>query len=101
MDDDDLFAVFDSESSKSQQVVIPQEEDDAKPKLDPNAVVTEICGSIKRPSDNTENSEEVGSKKFKNDAETTLMTGRYRNGIIGISMLFLGWYKVVLEPGAN
>jgi len=75
MDDDDLFAVFDSESSKSQQVVIPQEEDDAKPKLDPNAVVSEICGSIKRPSDNTENSEEVGSKKFKNDAETTLMTG--------------------------
>ena len=63
MDDDDLFAVFDSESSKSQQVVIPQEEDDAKPKLDPNAVVSEICGSIKRPSDNTENSEEVGSKK--------------------------------------
>jgi len=75
MDDDDLFAVFDSESSKSQQIVIPQEEDDAKPKLDPNAVVSEICGSIKRPSDNTEISEEVGSKKFKNDAETTLMTG--------------------------
>ena len=88
MDDDDLFAVFDSESSKSQQVVIPQEEDDAKPKLDPNAVVSEICGSIKRPSDNTENSEEVGSKKFKNDAETTLMTGRYRNGILGIFFAF-------------
>ena len=87
MDDDDLLAVFDSGSSKSQQVVIPQEEDDVKPKLDPNAVVSEICGSIKR---NSEDSEEVGSEKFKNDAETTLMTGRYGNGILGISMLLIG-----------
>ena len=51
MDVDDLFAVFDSESSKYQQVVKPQEEDDVKHKLDPNAVVSEICGSIKQPSD--------------------------------------------------
>ena len=65
MDDDDLFAVFGSDSSKSQQVVIPQEQDDVKSKLDPNAFVSEIFGSIKRPSDNTENSEKVGSKKFK------------------------------------
>ena len=90
MVDNDLYAVIDNERSKSQQVVITQEEDHAKPNLDQNAVVSEICDSIKRPSNNTENSEEVGSKKFKNDAETTLMTGRYGNGILGISMLLIG-----------
>ena len=63
MVDNDLYAVIDNERSKSQQVVITQEEDHAKPNLDQNAVVSEICDSIKRPSNNTENSEEVGSKK--------------------------------------
>ena len=63
MVDNDLYAVIDNERSKSQQVVITQEEDHAKPNLDQNAVVSEISDSIKRPSNNTENSEEVGSKK--------------------------------------
>ena len=40
MVDNDLYAVIDNERSKSQQVVITQEEDHAKPNLDQNAVVS-------------------------------------------------------------
>ena len=76
MDDDDLFAVFDSESSKSQQIVIPDEDEKPKDeKLDSNALVAQICGtSSKRPVSKADE-EDAGTKKFKTDAETTLMTG--------------------------
>ena len=74
--DDDLFAVFDSESSKSDRVVIPEEDEKPKDeKLDSNALVAQICGtSSKRPVSEADD-DEAGSKKFKTDAETTLMTG--------------------------
>ena len=73
--DDDLFAVFDSESTKSKQVVIPEEEESAKiEKTDSESLVQEICGArTKRQSNDIE--EGSGSKKRKTDVDTTLMTG--------------------------
>ena len=77
MDDEDLFAVFDSESSKSQQIVIPDPEDDnkEKEKIDSNDLVGEICGS--RPKRRADSEEDNGVKKMKMDADptTTIMTG--------------------------
>jgi len=77
MDEEDLFAVFDSESSKSQQVVLPDPEDDDKEKetIDSNVLVDEICGTrSKRPADSEEDN---GYKKMKTDVDTstTIMTG--------------------------
>ena len=76
--DDDLFAVFDSESSKSKQIVIPEEEESTKvEKTDSESLVQEICGA--RPKRQVSETEEVdgvvGSKKLKTDVDTTLMTG--------------------------
>ena len=73
--DDDLFAVFDSESTKSKQVVIPEEEEPAKvEKTDSESLVQEICGArTKRQSNDIEDGS--GSKKRKTDVDTTLMTG--------------------------
>ena len=73
--DDDLFAVFDSESSKSKQVVIPEEEESAKvEKTDSESLVQEICGArTKRQANDIE--EGSGIKKRKTDVDTTLMTG--------------------------
>ena len=76
--DDDLFAVFDSESSKSKQIVIPEEEEPTKvEKTDSESLVQEICGV--RPKRQVSETEEedgvVGSKKLKTDVDTTLMTG--------------------------
>ncbi len=76
--DDDLFAVFDSESSKSKQIVIPEEEEPTKvEKTDSESLVQEICGA--RPKRQVSETEEVdgvaGSKKLKTDVDTTLMTG--------------------------
>ena len=73
--DDDLFAVFDSESTKSKQVVIPEEQESAKiEKTDSESLVQEICGArTKRQSNDIEDGS--GSKKRKTDVDTTLMTG--------------------------
>lgn len=75
--DDDLFAVFDSESSKSKQIVIPEEEEPTKvEKTDSESLVQEICGvRPKRQVSETEDEGVVGSKKLKTDVDTTLMTG--------------------------
>ena len=72
--DDDLFAVFDSDSSKAKQVVIPQEDATEEESVTSNNLVKQICGnqSKRAASEETEESEH---KKFKTDAETTLMTG--------------------------
>ena len=72
--DDDLFAVFDDDSTKDKKVVLP-EDDEAKPdKVDPSSLVKEICGPrSKRPADKEDG--EVDSKKLKTDVDTTLMTG--------------------------
>ena len=75
--DDDLFAVFDSESSKAKQVVIPDPEDEEPAKVkknDSESLIQEICGARpKRQASETD--EDVGSKKLKTDVDTTLMTG--------------------------
>ena len=77
MDEEDLFAVFDSESSKSQQIVIPDTEDDnkEKEKIDSNELVGEICGS--RSKRRADSEEDCGAKKMKTDVDikTTIMTG--------------------------
>lgn len=71
--DDDLFAVFDSDSSKAKQVVIPQEDGTEEESVTSDNLVKQICGNqSKRAASETEESEH---KKFKTDAETTLMTG--------------------------
>ena len=79
--DDDLFAVFDSDSAKAQQVVIPEDEDektsgdDSKPlKFDTGNLVAEICGgTVKRGA--SEEMDTSGLKKVKTDSGMTLMTG--------------------------
>lgn len=73
--DDDLFDVFDSESSKSKQIVVPSVEDDTEQtKVDSDSLVKEICGS-KRPADTDAKEDVAESKKIKTDVETTIMTG--------------------------
>ena len=74
--DDDLFAVFDSESSKSKQVVIPEDEESAKvEKIDSESLVQEICGARPKRQVSETDEEGIGSKKLKTDVDTTLMTG--------------------------
>ena len=68
--DDDLFAVFDEDSSKDKKVVLPEEKE--LECRDPRSLVKEICGS-KRPAEDVKEETEVDSKKLKTD--TTLMTG--------------------------
>ena len=72
--DDDLFDVFDSESSKSKQIVVPVEDDTEQTKVDSESLVKEICGS-KRPADTDAKEDVAESKKIKTDVETTIMTG--------------------------
>jgi len=80
MDEDDLFAVFDSESAKEQQIVIPDDEDnkngdDEKPvKFDTGNLVAEICGgNVKRAA--SEDMDTSDTKKVKTESGMTLMTG--------------------------
>ena len=80
MDEDDLFAVFDSDSAKEQQIVIADDEDnkngdDEKPvKFDTGNLVAEICGgNIKRAA--SEDMDTSDTKKVKTESEMTLMTG--------------------------
>jgi len=80
MDEDDLFAVFDSDSAKEQQIVIPDDEDnkngdDEKPvKFDTGNLVAEICGgNVKRAA--SEDMDTSDTKKVKTESEMTLMTG--------------------------
>jgi len=80
MDEDDLFAVFDSESAKEQQIVIPDDEDnkngdDEKPvKFDTGNLVAEICGgNVKRSA--SEDMDTSDTKKVKTESGMTLMTG--------------------------
>ena len=68
--DDDLFAVFDDDSSKDKKVVLP--EDSEPERSDPRSLVKEICGS-KRPAEDVKEETLIDSKKLKTD--TTLMTG--------------------------
>ena len=77
--DEDLFDVFDSESSKSKQIVVPSDGDEKEQKVDPDNLVKEICGG-KRPVDSDVDKDEgTESKKIKTDletkTETTIMTG--------------------------
>jgi len=79
--EDDLFAVFDSDSAKEQQIVIPDDEDenaggeDSKPlKFDSGNLVAEICGgTVKRAA--SEEMDISGPKKVKTESGMTLMTG--------------------------
>ena len=79
--EDDLFAVFDSDSAKEQQIVIPDDEDenaageDTKPlKFDSGNLVAEICGgTVKRAA--SEEMDISGPKKVKTESGMTLMTG--------------------------
>ena len=72
--DEDLFDVFDSDSSKSKQIVVPTDDGDPG-RVDPDSLVQEICGA-KRPVDtDSGNEEKAESKKIRTDVETTIMTG--------------------------
>ena len=75
--DDDLFDVFDAESSKSKKIVLPSAEAESEPaKVDPGSLIKEICGA-KRPV-GAEDAKDEGaeSKKIKTDeAGPTIMTG--------------------------
>jgi len=80
MDEEDLFAVFDSDSAKEQQIVIPDDEDnknrdDEKPvKFDTGNLVAEICGgNVKRAA--SEDMDTSDTKKVKTESGMTLMTG--------------------------
>ena len=75
--DDDLFDVFDSESSKSKQIVLPSAEDEAEPaKVDPDSLIKEICGAKRPVVADYENDDGAESKKIKTDeATSTIMTG--------------------------
>ena len=72
--DDDLFAVFDSDSSKAKQVVIPQEDAAEEESVTSDNLVRQICGNQSKRAASEETAESE-HKKFKTDAETTLMTG--------------------------
>lgn len=72
--DDDLFAVFDSDSSKAKQVVIPQEDATEEESVTSDNLVKQICGNQSKRAASEETAESE-HKKFKTDAETTLMTG--------------------------
>ena len=72
--DDDLFAVFDSDSSKAKQVVIPQEDATEEDSVTSDNLVKQICGNQSKRAASEETAESE-HKKFKTDAETTLMTG--------------------------
>ena len=64
--DDDLFDVFDAESSKSKKIVLPSAEAESEPaKVDPGSLIKEICGA-KRPV-GAEDAKDEGaeSKKIK------------------------------------
>ena len=75
--DDDLFDVFDSESSKSKKIVLPSAETETEPvKVDPDSLVKEICGSKRPVGAEDEKDEGTESKKIKTDETTsTIMTG--------------------------
>ena len=74
--DEDLFDVFDSESSKSKQIVIPSSgEEIEETKVDPKNLVQEICGAKRSADRDVVTDEGTESKKIKTDAETTIMTG--------------------------
>ena len=75
--DDDLFDVFDAESSKSKKIVLPSAETEAEPvKVDPDSLIKEICGA-KRPVGAEDNKDEgAESKKLKTEETTgSIMTG--------------------------
>ena len=75
--DDDLFDVFDSESSKSKRIVLPSAEDETEPtKVDPDSLIKEICGAKRPGGGDDEKDEGAESKKIKTDEPpSTIMTG--------------------------
>ena len=75
--DDDLFDVFDSESSKSKKIVLPSAETETEPvKVDPDSLVQEICGSKRPVGAEDEKDEGTESKKIKTaEPSSTIMTG--------------------------
>ena len=75
--DDDLFDVFDSESSKSKQIVLPSAETEAEPaKVDPDSLIKEICGAKRPGGGDDEKDEGTESKKIKTgEPSSTIMTG--------------------------
>ena len=70
--DDDLFAVFDSESSKDKQ--LPTADDESSNGVEPKEELGEDLKAIKRPAAEVEGAE-TDVKKLKIDAEMTIMTG--------------------------
>ena len=75
--DDDLFDVFDSESSKSKQIVLPSAEEETETaKVDPDSLIQEICGAKRPAGAEDEKDEGAENKKIKTDERTsTIMTG--------------------------
>lgn len=80
--DDDLFAVFDSDSAKAQQIVIPEDEEektsgeDSNPlKFDTGNLVAEICGGTSKRAVSEVVDTSGGYKKVKTESGMTIMTG--------------------------